>query len=166
MRAPATLGIALTLFVAACAQTSTATDEPGGSSRGSVAAPSGFPLVGSWTSTITSEDLKAAGFTDPGAVQENTGRFTWTFEADGTWRQTQVSLTDAPVLNPVFSGTFSVADAVLIVSTAFPEQYRDEGLHYTWQIAADGSVSFRLQDPPDPMLPAIVEAHPWQPTRE
>lgn len=166
MRAPATLGIAIVALVAACAQPAAGTGAPAGSGRSPAGAPAGFPLIGTWTSTITAADLEAAGITDPGAIQENAGRFTWTFEADGTWRQAQVSLTDTPILNPVFSGMFAVDDGVLVVTTTFPEQYRDAGLHYTWQITGVGAVSFRLQDPPDPMLPVIVEAHPWQPASE
>src|SRR3989442_1443722 len=44
--------------------------------------PSGFPLIGSWMTAITKDDLRAAGITDPGLLNENSGRFIWTFAQD------------------------------------------------------------------------------------
>jgi hypothetical protein len=49
-------------------------------------APAGFPLLGSWTTTITRDDLRAGGITEEGLLVENSGIFTWALEADGTWR--------------------------------------------------------------------------------
>jgi hypothetical protein len=123
-------------------------------------APSGFPLLGSWTTTITKDDLRAGGVTEEGLLIENSGIFTWAFEADGTWRSVQAGLDGSPLMTPVFSGYFTVEDDVLVAVTEFPEQYRDEGLHYAFEVSGD-TVTFDLLDPPDPMLPAVVESHPW-----
>jgi hypothetical protein len=127
---------------------------------GSPAVPAGHPLVGAWTTEVTKADLRAAGVTDPGALNENSGRFTWTFAPDGTWTSVQESLDGAPVHNPVFRGTWVVDGGTFVAKTTFPEQYRDEGLHYSWTAAGD-EVRFDLLDPPDPILPVVVETHAW-----
>lgn len=136
---------------------------PGASQRNGGTPPAGLaghPLLGTWTTDVTRADLAAGGISDPGAQNENSGRFLWTFAADGTWTQVQQSLDGAPVNNPVFRGTFVIDGDQLIATTEFPEAYRDSGLHYTWSIDGD-EVRFDLLDPPDPVLPLIVETHPW-----
>jgi hypothetical protein len=120
----------------------------------------GHPLLGTWTTDITRADLAAGGVPDSGVQNENSGRFLWTFAADGTWTQVQQSLDGAPVNNPVFRGTFTIDGDQLTATTEFPQAYRDSGLHYTWTIDGD-EVRFDLLDPPDPVLPLIVESHPW-----
>ena len=137
--------------------TTTATGSPAVSYE---PAPADFPLLGAWTTTITREDLEAGGITDPGLLNENSGRFTWAFEADGTWRTVQQSLDDAPVMNPAFEGYYTVADGVIEATTTFPEQYADDGLHYAFTLDGD-AVTFDLLDPPDPILPLVIETHPW-----
>jgi hypothetical protein len=123
-------------------------------------APAGFPLLGTWTTTITRDDLQAAGLTEEGILKENAGTFTWAFEADGTWRQVMVSLDGSPVMNPVFNGYYTVEGDVLTAVTEFPEIYRDEGLHYTFELDGD-AVTFDNSNPPDPIWPVIIETHPW-----
>lgn len=120
----------------------------------------GHPLHGTWLTSITKSDLAAAGVTDPGLQTENSGQFRWTFSPDGTWTQVQQSIDGAPLNSPVFRGSFTVAGEALVMTTEFPEQYRDAGLHYTWAIDA-GALSMDLLDPPDAMLPVVVESHPW-----
>lgn len=156
--------LALTVLGGGCAPASTQPVETTAPAATRSSIPLNFPLLGSWVTTITRSDLEAAGVVDPGVLNENAGRFTWTFDADGTWRSVQVSLDDAPVLTPVFSGTFVVVADAMVVTTTFPEQYRDDGLRYTWSTNADGSVALDLTNPPDPVLEAIVETHAWQPT--
>jgi len=73
----------------------------------------------------------------------------------------QVSLLDAPVLNPVFGGTFRVNGDRLVAITEFPEQYRDAGIAYTWRLEPDGSVRFEVVDPPDPIIAVVTNTHPW-----
>lgn len=121
----------------------------------------GHPLIGMWTVDVTEADLAAGGIADPGGQNENSGRFTWTFAADGTWTQVQQRLDGAPINSPVFQGTFVVDGEQLIATTEFPEQYRDSGLHYTWAVDGD-EARFDLLDPPDQVLPLIVETHPWR----
>ena len=125
-----------------------------------VPAPSGFPLIGSWTTSITKDDLRAAGITDPGLLNENSGRFVWTFAQDGTWTSVQQSLDGSPIRAPVFRGHYTVDGPILVAVTEFPPEYRDAGLRYRWALA-NGQVRFELLNPPDPIAPVIVSAHPW-----
>ena len=137
------------------------TSMPSGSAAGSLA---GHPLIGSWTAEVTRADVAEAGFTDAGTQNENAGRFTWTFAPDGTWTNVQESLDGAPVMNPVFRGTFSVEGTTLTATTTFPPEYADAGLHYAWSIDGD-ELRLDVLDPPDPIIPIIVETHPWQRAR-
>ena len=125
-----------------------------------VPAPSGFPLIGSWTTSITKDDLRAAGITDPGLLNENSGRFVWTFAQDGTWTSVQQSLDGSPIRAPVYRGHYTVDGPILVAVTEFPPEYRDAGLRYRWALA-NGQVRFELLNPPDPIAPVIVSAHPW-----
>jgi hypothetical protein len=142
---------------------------PGGSSppastagpaTGAAGIPADFPLLGAWSTEITKADLAAAGLSDPAGQNENSGRFTWTFAADGTWTLVQESLDGSPINTPIFRGTYTVDGQSLVAVTLFPEQYRDDGLTYGW-VLEDGGVRFDLVDPPDAVLPLIVETHPW-----
>jgi hypothetical protein len=158
-------GLLLVAATAGCA--ARGTSSPGATSgpvtdgsAGPGSAGSGSALVGAWTTSITKEDLNAAGVTDPGLQSENSGRFLWTFGMDGTWTSVQQSLTGSPLNTPVSRGTYVVNGASLVSTTMFPEQYRDDGLHYTWSLDGAG-LKLDLLDPPDPMLPVIVETHPW-----
>jgi hypothetical protein len=159
--------LVLVAVVAACATPGPSTPPggtaPGGTAHGGTtpAALADHPLLGAWTVDITRADVAAGGITDPGTQNENAGRFVWTFSADGTWTQVQQSLDGAPVNNPVFQGTFTIVGDQLVMITEFPEQYRDDGLHYTWAVEGD-EARFDLLDPPDPVLPLIVETHPWK----
>lgn len=125
------------------------------------AIPAGHPLIGTWTVDVTRADLAAAGLTDPGLQNENSGRFGWTFSPDGTWTQVQQSLDGAPIDNPVFRGTWAVEGATLTATTLFPEQDRDEGLEFTWAVEGE-ELRVDLLNPPDPVLPVIMETHPWR----
>lgn len=122
--------------------------------------PQDFPL-GSWTVTITEQDLRDAGITDPGMLAENTGVFTKTYATDGTWTVAQE--TDAPIRWPVFRGTYQATGPNQIEEeTTFPEDYAGDVVRFTW--ARDGAnVRFMVVDPPDPVLPILTETHPWQP---
>jgi hypothetical protein len=130
------------------------------------ASPTGFPVpddfpLGSWTVTITAEDLRAAGITDAGLINENAGVFTKTYNADGTWTVAQE--TDAPIRWPVFSGTYRVTGPNEFEElTRFPEDYAGDVVRFTW--TRDGeNVRFSVVNSPDPILPILTEAHPWQP---
>ena len=162
-RRPSTIARLITivgavLVVAGCASGASAPSTSSGASH--EPAPAGHPLIGAWTTTITRDDLQAGGVTEEGLLIENSGIFTWVLEADGTWRQVQVGLDGAPRMTPVFSGYYTLDGADLVMVTEFPEQYRDDGLRYTVEVAGD-TATFKLLNPPDPMLTVIVERHPW-----
>jgi hypothetical protein len=142
-----------------------AAESPGGSA---VALPTGFP-VGAWTTTITAEDLEAIGddilanigMSRKDLVKENSGTFTTTFGADGTWSTVQD--TDQPVKWPVFRGTFTpVGDDAFDQATSFPPDFAGDVVRFTWR-TADGKLHLTVPDPPDPVLPVITESHPWSP---
>jgi hypothetical protein len=63
-------------------------------------------------------------------------------------------------MTPAFSGYYTVDDDVMVAVTEFPEQYRDDGLRYEFEVSGD-MATFDVLNPPDPMLPVIVESHPW-----
>ncbi len=131
-----------------------------GDSGSAVAIPSGFP-IGSWTTTITEADLRAGGVTSEGELAENAGTTTLTISDDGTWSTTQV--TDVLVKWPVFKGTWSVngADGFTQVTT-FPPDFAGDSVDFTWKFDG-GSLVLGVVNPPDRILPILIESHPWQP---
>lgn len=161
--------LAIAALVAACSSApgvaSTAPAESTEAPAASIAAtpgplPSGFPL-GSWSTVITAADLQAGGVTGEGEIGENTGTFTMTMSPDGTWTASQIS--ETPLLRPVFKGTWTVSgpDGFTQVTT-FPQDYAGDAVDFTWKLEG-GSLLLKLVNPPDPILPIITEAHPWQP---
>ena len=120
-------------------------------------------LVGAWTTTISEADLRAGGVTAAGELAENRGVFTLRLGADGTWSTAQVS--DVPVRWPVFKGTYQATgpDTFRQVTT-FPADYLGDAVDFTWSLK-DGALVLRVPNPPDPILPIVTGAHPWQPTR-
>jgi hypothetical protein len=145
--------VVVTLSMAGCSAAASSTPLPSGSS--------GLPLIGSWTTTITKDDLRAAGITDPGLLNENSGRFIWTFLPDRTWTVVQQSLDGSPVRQPVFRGHFTLDGPILVAVTEFPAEFRDNGLRYRWTLA-NGEVRFELLNPPDPIASIVVGTHPWK----
>jgi hypothetical protein len=154
--------IVLVALVAGCGSPggSGATGSTGPARSGS-AIPADLPLLGTWTVEVTKGDLEAGGVADPGTRNENSGRFTWTFNPDGTWTEVQESLDGSPIINPVFRGEFRVSGSTLTATTTFPEQYRDDGLEYAWTVDGD-DLRLDILNPPDPVLPLVVETHPWK----
>jgi hypothetical protein len=153
--------LAICSLLAACGSPGRAGSGSSTAPTAASAVPADFPLLGSWTVDITKDDLEAGGISDPLVRNENSGRFTWTFSSDGTWTEVQESLDGSPVVNPIFRGTFRVNGATMTATTTFPDAYKDTGLHYTWTVAGD-EARLDLLDPPDPILPLIVETHPWK----
>jgi hypothetical protein len=143
----------------------TSTESPAGSA---IELPAGFP-IGTWTTTITAEDLlaidpadlAAIGMSEQDLVKENAGRFSTTFAADGTWSTLQES--DQPVKWPVFRGTFTPvgADAFDQVTT-FPPDFAGDVVRFNWRID-DGLLYLTVPEPLDPIMPIVTEAHPWSP---
>lgn len=121
--------------------------------------PEGFP-VGSWTSTITEDDLREAGVA-VSLIEENAGVFITTYDPDGTWSTSQA--TDVPIKWPLFRGTFTVAgDGLIDQTTTFPPEYAGDVVRFTWQME-DGALVLGVPQPPDPVLKILMETHPWQP---
>ncbi|HEX5826775.1 MAG TPA: hypothetical protein VFY23_04585 [Candidatus Limnocylindrales bacterium] len=150
------IAIAVAMAVVACGPLAA---EPGGTES----APSGTtPLVGAWVTDVTRDDLRAGGITEEGLLDENSGRFTWTFLADGTWTQVQESLDGAAIGAPVFEGLWEVDGDELIAQTTSPEAYAGDRLVFAWRLS-DGKLSLDLTNPPDMILPIVMEAHPWEP---
>jgi hypothetical protein len=118
------------------------------------------PLVGTWVTEITREDLRSAGITAEGMLDENSGRFTTTFDADGTWSSVQESLDGAAVAMPVFEGSYEVDGDRLVQVTMAPEAYAGERLEFTWRIEG-GQLFLNLANPPDEIQPVVTGAHPW-----
>jgi hypothetical protein len=121
--------------------------------------PADFP-AGSWTTTITEADLRAAGMTATGELAENTGSFTMTLDPNGTWTTTQ--RTDTPIRWPVFRGTWeATGPSTFRQRTDFPTDFAGDVVDFTWQLV-DGELVLKVPSPPDAILPLIVETHPWQ----
>ena len=117
-------------------------------------------LAGSWTVTITPDDLAAAGLSDGGLVGENTGTFTMMLNTDGTWSTTQA--TDVPVRWPVFRGTLSTTGPDSFrQTTTFPADYAGDVVDFTW-VLEDGALALKVTNPPDEILPILIETHRWQ----
>ena len=163
--------IAVTLVAALLAGCSTTASSGGAaapSTASSVAVPAGFP-IGTWSTTIAAEDLEAIsdedlatmGMSRANLVKENTGTFTTTFGADGSWSTVQE--TDQPVKWPVFRGTFTATgDNSFDQVTTFPPDFAGDVVGFTWR-TEDGKLHLDVVTPPDPVLPVITEAHPWSP---
>ena len=156
--------VAILAVAAACAAPPVARTPVGSSSRavGSAGAgfPDGFPL-GSWKVTLTEDDLRAGGITGAGELTENTGVFTMTLVGDGTWTMAQV--TDAPIRWPVFRGTLSSTgpDSFNQV-TEFPPDFAGDSVDFRWQLVG-GDLVLEVLNPPDHVLPVLMETHPWEP---
>ena len=148
-------GIVAALLVTGCSEsvaTSFRTNAPG--TPGTDTAP-----FGSWTATLTEADLRAAGITDAPVITENIGTFTFTVAADGTWTVAQRA--DHPVRWPVFRGRWTLpAVGLLAIETEFPEDYAGEQALLRWSID-DAGLHVLALTPPDPLLKAQWESHPW-----
>jgi hypothetical protein len=155
------VGASLMLVASGCGPLAAGNPSPGTrTATHARASDSHEPITGTWVTEITGDDLAAAGITDAGLVDENTGRFTTSFHEDGTWDQLQESLTGASVTHPVWKGTWTVEDDELVQVTTFPPQYAGDRVRFTF--SADGdTLRLRIQDPPDPMLPVVTDTHPW-----
>lgn len=147
---------------------STAAPAPQAASASTAALPAGFP-VGSWTTTITAADLEqvddeflsSIGMTRENLIKENTGTFTTTFGADGTWSTVQD--TETQVKWPVFRGTFKpIGEDAMEQVTTFPPDFAGDVVRFTWRLE-NGELHLGVTDPPDPILPVVMEAHPWKP---
>ncbi|HEX5014136.1 MAG TPA: hypothetical protein VFV72_08240 [Candidatus Limnocylindrales bacterium] len=164
MNARLMAAIAIAALVTGCAGGSGApasTTPSAASAPASAGAAIPSEIVGAWTATITADDLRSAGLTDEAASAENTGVFTLTLGADGTWSTSQQS--QVPVKWPVFRGTMEATGPNgFRQTTTFPADFAGDVVDFTWSIE-DGALLIKVVNPPDPVLPVVMETHPWQP---
>lgn len=150
--------LTMAAIVAACS-TAPASPSDAGGAPSSPAVPAHFP-IGAWTSTITEDDLRAGGVTGDGELGENAGLFTMTMADDGTWTTAQVA--DVALRWPVFRGTWTVTGpASFSQRTTFPTDFVGDLVDFTWKVE-NGSLILKVVNPPDHILPIIMETHPWQ----
>lgn len=162
--APTIVGTVLVVIVAGCAaspgqQSTDSPASPGSAAPSSAEVPAGFP-IGTWTTTITEDDLVAAGVRG-GEIGENAGVFTTTLAEDGTWTTAQES--DVTLRWPVFRGTWTVTGPdTFSQRTDFPSDFAGDVVTFRWEIV-DGNLVLDVLDPPDHILPIVTETHPWTP---
>ena len=164
MRSLRAISLVVGAFAAAACAAQPATTTPPATAAGPGS--SGRPVtdvpIGTWSMTITEEDLRAGGFTEQGAFAENTGTFTFTIAPDGTWTITQAA--SQPVRWPVFRGTYNVTGADTIeMLTAFPADYAGDLVAVELTETSDG-LAIKLLSPPDPLLRVQLESHVWAPS--
>lgn len=119
------------------------------------------PVVGTWQMTVSKDDLKGIGISDPGTLNENAGRFTRSFLADGTWTSAQESLDSSPIHNPAWRGTYTVEGDEIRVQIEFPTEYQGDLERYRWTVGG-GELQLTMIEPTDdPIARLLTEAHPW-----
>ena len=122
--------------------------------------PDGFPF-GTWSVTLDEDDLRAGGITGPGELAENAGVFTMTLAGDGTWTTAQV--TDVPIRWPVFRGKLSATGPDTFNQvTEFPPDFAGDSVDFRWRLE-DGDLVLEVLNPPDNILPVLMETRPWEP---
>jgi hypothetical protein len=63
---------------------------------------------------------------------------------------------------PVVRGTWTATGAdTFSQTTDFPADFAGDVVDFTWRID-DGKLVLRVPEPPDPILPVIMETHPWE----
>jgi hypothetical protein len=115
-------------------------------------------LVGSWTSTVTKEDLlRVMPDFHKEALCDNAGTFDWTFNADGTFTADQTALPDCPTPeNTHIEDTWS-ADGNRV---AFAKGTPDEEV-YEWAVDGD-TLTFKHVSGECIPCKAINTANPWK----
>jgi hypothetical protein len=152
-------GVAATALVLATISACSATAASQAPSSPLASVPDDVP-IGSWTTTITEADLRAGGLTTEGDLAENAGVVTLTMASDGTWSTVQEA--DVDLRWPVFRGTWTVVDAdTFRQTTTFPADFAGDEVDFTWRMEG-GALRLAVDNPPDPVLPIIIETHPWQ----
>jgi hypothetical protein len=118
---------------------------------------------GAWTMTLDEADWVAAGFEPSALLDQNTGVFVIDFARDGTWRSVQTSLIGVHLIEPVFSGTYTVSGDTLRLETDFPEHYKAEGVYIDvirWRLDGD-ELHLDLIDLGDEFTAVIYGTHVW-----
>ena len=114
-------------------------------------------LVGSWTTTVTKEDLVRVRPEFPQEhLCENAGTFVWKFNADGTFTIDQTALSDCPApANPHIEDAWSVEGNLFTIAGGTPNQEV-----YEWSMEGNQLV-FKYVSGECPPCEAINTANPW-----
>jgi len=148
--------LCMILILASCAPA--ATTEPTKTPEPPTATPDPKQaLVGSWTSTVTKEDLLRVV---PDFPQEylcdNAGTFVWKFNADGTFTIDQTALPDCPTpANTHIEDTWSIDGNLFTIAKGTANQEI-----YEWIVEADTLVFVHKFGECVPCM-AINTANPW-----
>ena len=131
---------------------------PAASTATAITLPEGFP-VGTWTTTITADDLAAITtrrWQISAYVTTLDRQFTLVLGADGTWSALRTDVPSSGRLqgHPVWADAFDL--------TTFPPDYAGDVVRIEWR-TADDKLLLTVPDPPDPILPVTMGAHPWSP---
>ena len=116
-----------------------------------------FPL-GTYTTTLTRDDVKNAGFPSEHDMDENAGFFTLDVNDDGTWRFVQTS--NVPLENPVFQGTFAVDGDQIAFRVIEPLEFNTEVDTVTWKLIGK-TMLFTWVGPDQGLSTLIWTKHPW-----
>lgn len=115
-------------------------------------------IVGSWTSTVTKEDILRVmpGF-EQHALCDNTGTFVWKFSADGTFTIDQTALPDCPKpANTHVEDKWSADGNVVTLASGTPDQE-------IYEITINGDqLTFKAKSSDCPPCIAVNTANPWK----
>ena len=110
-------------------------------------------LNGVYNYVVTDEALIAAGVTDPNAIAENHGTFTWTLD-DGAWHWEQVA--NNPINNPSDDGTYTVnGDEITFVYPGYP------GDVFRFEQDTDGNLTLEPIDVAEPINEVLLASAVW-----
>ena len=116
-----------------------------------------LPLIGSWTSTVTKEDLlRVMPDFHQEALCDNSGTFIWQFNADGTFTIDQTGLPDCPVpANTHFEDTWVLDGNQITFAKGTPEEE-------TYEIAVNSNqLTFKVVSSECPPCIAVNTANLW-----
>ena len=114
-------------------------------------------LLGTWTSTVTKEDLLRVAPDFPTEfLCENAGTFVWKFNPDGTLTIDQTALAGCTApMNPHIEDTWHMEGNSITFAKGTPNQE-------SYEIAIDGDqLTFMVSASECPPCIAINTAHPW-----
>lgn len=114
-------------------------------------------LVGSWTTTVSKEDLVRVRPEFPQEfLCDNAGTFIWKFNADGTFTIDQTALSDCPTpANTHIEDSWSIDGNLFTIAGATPNQEV-----YEWSVEGYQLI-FKYVSGECPPCEAINTANPW-----
>lgn len=146
----------IALLLTACGQTPTAQRVP---SPAATSAPAVEPaLVGTWTTTVTKNDLvRVVPDFKPEFLCANAGTFVWTFDAVGSFSIDQTALDGCPTPEQShIESDWTVAGNVVTFAEGTPDQEQ-----YAWRVDG-GQLTFEHQSGSCIPCKAVNTAKPWQ----